>query len=39
MGLVVRNGLNLMPQAPSVSVVAETPGYLPGVLSVSDAAG
>ncbi len=38
-GLVVRNGLNPMPKTPSVSVVAETLGYLPGVLSVSDAAG
>ncbi len=40
-GLVVRNGLNPLPQAPSVSAVAETMGYPPGVLSLglSDAAG
>ncbi len=40
-GLVVCNGLNPMPQAPSVSAVAETMGYPPGVLSLSlsDAAG
>ncbi len=31
-GLVVRNGLNPLPQAPSVSAVAETMGYPPGVL-------
>ncbi len=33
-GLVVRNGLNTLPQAPSVSAVAETMGYPPGVLSL-----
>ncbi len=40
-GLVVRNGLYSLPQAPSVSAVAETMGYPPGVLSLglSDAAG
>ncbi len=40
-GLVVRNGLNPLPQAPSVSAVTETVGYPPGVLSLglSDAAG
>ncbi len=40
-GLVVRNGLNPLPQAPSVSAVAETMGYPPGVLSLglSDATG
>ncbi len=40
-GLVVRNGLNPLPQAPSVSAVAETMGYPPRVLSLglSDAAG
>ncbi len=40
-GLVVRNGLNPLPQAPSVSAVTETMGYPPGVLSLSlsDAAG
>ncbi len=40
-GLVVRNGLNPLPQALSVSVVAETIGYPPEVLSLSlsDAAG
>ncbi len=40
-GLVVRNGLNPLPQAPSVSAVAETMGYPPGVLSLglSDGAG
>ncbi len=39
-GLVVRNGLYPLPQAPSVSAVAETMGYPPGVLSLglSDAA-
>ncbi len=31
MELVVRNGLNPLPQAPSVSAVAETMGYPPGV--------
>ncbi len=41
MGLVVRNGLNPLPQALSVSAVAETMGYPPGVLSLglSDAVG
>ncbi len=34
-GLVVCNGLNPMPQAPSVSAVTETMGYPPGVLSLS----
>ncbi len=40
-GLVVRNGLNPLPQAPSVSAVTEAVGYPPGVLSLglSDAAG
>ncbi len=40
-GLVVRNGLNPLPQALSVSAVAETMGYPPGVLSLglSDAVG
>ncbi len=40
-GLIVRNGLYSLPQAPSVSAVAETMGYPPGVLSLglSDAAG
>ncbi len=40
-GLVVRNGLNPLPQAPSVPAVTETVGYPPGVLSLglSDAAG
>ncbi len=40
-GFVVRNGLNPLPQAPSVSAVAETMGYPPGVLSLglSDVAG
>ncbi len=33
-GLVVRNGLNPLPQAPSVPAVAETMGYPPGVLSL-----
>ncbi len=33
-GLVVRNGLYPLPQAPSVSAVAETMGYPPGVLSL-----
>ncbi len=39
-GLVVRNGLNPLPQAPSVSAVTENGGYPPGVLSLglSDAA-
>ncbi len=39
-GLVVHNGLNPLPQALSVSAVAETMGYPPGVLalSLSDAA-
>ncbi len=40
-GLVVRNGLYPLPQAPSVYAVAETMGYPPGVLSLglSDATG
>ncbi len=40
-GLIVCNGLYSLPQAPSVSAVAETMGYPPGVLSLglSDAAG
>ncbi len=40
-GLVVRNGLYPLPQALSVSAVAETMGYPPGVqsLGLSDAAG
>ncbi len=33
-GLVVRNGLNPLPQALSVSAVAKTMGYPPGVLSL-----
>ncbi len=33
-GLIVRNGLYSLPQAPSVSAVAETMGYPPGVLSL-----
>ncbi len=39
--VVVRNGLNPLPQAPCVSAVAETMCYPPGVLSLglSDAAG
>ncbi len=41
MGLIVRNDLYPLPQALSVSAVAETMGYPPGVLSLglSDAAG
>ncbi len=40
-GLVVHNGLYPLPQAPSVSAVAEKMGYPPGVLSLGlvDAAG
>ncbi len=34
-GLVVRNGLYCLPQAQSVSAVAETMGYPPGVLSLA----
>ncbi len=34
-GLVVLNGLNPLPQVPSVSAVAETMGYPLGVLSLS----
>ncbi len=34
-GLIVRNGLYSLPQAPSVSAVAETMGYPPGVLSLA----
>ncbi len=40
-GLVVRNGMNPLPQVLSVSALAETMGYSPGVLSLgpSDATG
>ncbi len=39
-GLIVRNGLYPLPQAPSVSAVAETMGYPPEYcLLLSDAAG
>ncbi len=34
-GLVVRNGLYSLPQAPSVSAVTEAMGYPPGVLSLA----